>query len=148
MNYFNFLAIQHEEDDGTKYVTIIPVGYDEFEGKPFHSKQMDSPEFRRMRMLRIHKQKAQENGLQVPTETNHNMFNSDIEVEMNHNTMNISQLSAQSEESFNAKAMVALKQLDAAVWSEGSDVEKPSAKSAGFIFNPLKSAAPPPPPRE
>ncbi|KAL5017847.1 hypothetical protein ScPMuIL_003569 [Solemya velum] len=138
-------AIQHEEDDGTKYVTIIPVGYEEFEGKPFHSKQVDSPEFRRMRMHRIHKQQAQENGLHVPHEMNHNKYSSNNEIEMDH-TMNISQLSGQSEESFNAKAMVALKQLDAAVWSEGSDIDKPSAKSTGFIFNPLKSAAPPPPP--
>ncbi|KAK3090633.1 hypothetical protein FSP39_013290 [Pinctada imbricata] len=156
---------EDESHLSTKYVTVIPIG---------QRVMMDhAPEFipgldrRRSSLLNGHSQsKSLPNGLNAPPEI---IFTSESDSEVDV-TEGRSPLSIKSGDSFNTRALTALKELDAAMAAEVSDIENGNAQISPLIgksqvvtqasqFDPVKEnkagptdippiapVAPPPPP--
>ncbi|ESO84151.1 hypothetical protein LOTGIDRAFT_155476 [Lottia gigantea] len=132
--------IEHEDGDSKRYVTIIPVGYPGLEGRPFHKKEMDSPELNRVRKLTPQKVS--------PASSHYKKRDTIVYNEVEHETK---KFNVRPGDSFNQSAITALEELDAVMAAETSDQdsEKNRIISKGIVQQRVQTSltpAPPPPP--
>ncbi|XP_060080140.1 delphilin-like [Ylistrum balloti] len=155
-----------DSDDETglkskKYVTVIPISYAEYAGKVLSeekSKQGKSQHRKRNGVSPVPSDNR--NGMQHPPEIvfsstcsdSDNDIDADVEIDK-------SRFSIKSGDSFNRRAMTALKELDAAMAAEVSDLDATSTFGLDFLKvnggssvlaaqhgKPASSVPPPPPP--
>ncbi|KAK7502340.1 hypothetical protein BaRGS_00006293, partial [Batillaria attramentaria] len=157
----------HQDLESRHFVTIIPVGYPGFDlnRRPFVSKEMNSPEFSKFRKFVGEKRITRPSSLSqrsLQTDQREDDDNSSSSSESEDDTGFSVPTSPRHQmgDSLNANALVALKELDAVMDAEASDLEnsprhQPGRRTEGGKSGhnwtasatvPVPPAPPPPPP--
>ncbi|KAK6170562.1 hypothetical protein SNE40_018927 [Patella caerulea] len=156
-----------EESDNKRYVTIIPVGYPGLDGRPFYSKEMNSPEFNRIRKMSPNPTSvaAGRKKMDISSSESDTDFESRKSPLVRPGHFESKKVMVRSGDSFNESALTALEELDAVMAAETSDYDSENRLGSSITINgsnnhpshsysprpsvrsaPLAPPAPPPPP--